>query len=100
MIRFIARRLAGSAAVLLGLSVITFALARLVPSNSAAVYIGPEARPEDIARVAHQLGLDRPLPLQYLTYMKDMLTGDWGTSIGETCPCSTTFSAGCRRRSS
>jgi ABC-type dipeptide/oligopeptide/nickel transport system permease component len=86
VIRFIARRLAGSAAVLLGLSVITFALARLVPSNAAAVYIGPKARPEEIARVTHQLGLDQPLPVQYLTYMRDMLTGDWGTSIGSKRP--------------
>jgi ABC-type dipeptide/oligopeptide/nickel transport system permease component len=84
--RFILRRLAGSAAVLLGLSIITFALARLVPSNPAAVYIGPKARPEDIARVTEQLGLDRPLPIQYLTYMRDMLTGDWGTSIGTKQP--------------
>jgi len=84
--RFIARRLAGSAAVLLGLSLITFALARLVPSNPAAVYIGPKARPEDIARVAQELGLDRPLPIQYVTYMLDMLTGDWGTSIGTKRP--------------
>ena len=86
MTRFIARRLAGSAAVLLGLSLITFALARLVPSNPAAVYIGPKARPEDIARVAHQLGLDQPLPIQYLTYMRAMLTGDWGISIGTKRP--------------
>ena len=86
MIRFITRRLAGSAAVLLGLSLITFALARLVPSNPAAIYIGPKARPEEIARVAHQLGLDQPLPIQYLTYMRDMLTGDWGTSIGTKQP--------------
>jgi peptide/nickel transport system permease protein len=86
VISFIARRLAGSAAVLLGLSVITFALARLVPSNPAAVYIGPKARPEDIARVAEQLGLNQPVPIQYLTYMRDMLTGDWGTSIGTKRP--------------
>jgi peptide/nickel transport system permease protein len=86
VIRFILRRLAGSAAVLLGLSVITFALARLVPSNPAAIYIGPKARPEEIARVTQQLGLDRPLPIQYLTYMRDMLTGDWGTSIGTKRP--------------
>jgi ABC-type dipeptide/oligopeptide/nickel transport system permease component len=84
--RFIARRLAGSAAVLLGLSLITFALARLVPSNPAAVYIGPKARPEEIARVAHQLGLDQPLPIQYLVYMRSMLTGDWGISIGSKQP--------------
>ena len=86
MTRFIARRLAGSIAVLFGLSVITFALARLVPSNPAAVYIGPKARPEDIARVTEQLGLDRPLPVQYLVYMRDMLSGNWGTSIGTKQP--------------
>lgn len=86
MIRFIVRRLAGSAVVLLGLSVITFALARVVPSNPAAVYIGPKARPEEIERVAHQLGLDQPLPVQYLVYMRDMLTGDWGISIGTKRP--------------
>jgi ABC-type dipeptide/oligopeptide/nickel transport system permease component len=84
--RFLLRRLAGSAAVLLGLSIITFALARLVPSNPAAIYIGPKARPEEIERVAHQLGLDQPLPIQYLVYMRDMLTGDWGTSIGTKRP--------------
>jgi peptide/nickel transport system permease protein len=66
--------------------VITFALARVVPSNPAAIYIGPKARPEEIARVAQELGLDRPLPVQYLTYMRDMLTGDWGTSIGTKRP--------------
>lgn len=86
MIRFILRRLAGSAAVLLGLSVITFVLARVVPSDPAAVYIGPKARPEEIARVTAQLGLDRPLPVQYLAYMRDMLTGDWGTSIATKRP--------------
>ncbi|OGO56438.1 MAG: peptide ABC transporter permease [Chloroflexi bacterium RBG_16_72_14] len=86
MTRFILRRLAGSALVLLGLSVITFALARVVPSNPAAIYIGPKARPEDIARVTQELGLDRPLPVQYLAYMRDMLTGDWGTSIGTKRP--------------
>jgi ABC-type dipeptide/oligopeptide/nickel transport system permease component len=84
--RFVLRRLAGSAAVLLGLSLITFALARLVPSNPAAIYIGPKARPEDIARVTEELGLDRPLPVQYLAYMRDMLTGNWGISIGTKQP--------------
>jgi ABC-type dipeptide/oligopeptide/nickel transport system permease component len=84
--RFLLRRLAGSALVLLGLSVLTFILARVVPSNAAAVYIGPRARPAEIARVAHDLGLDQPLPIQYLTYMRQMLTGDWGISIGTKRP--------------
>lgn len=86
MKRFLLNRFAGSAIVLLGVSVITFTLARVIPSNAAALYIGPRARPDDIARVAHQLGLDQPLPIQYLTYMRDMLTGDWGTSIGTKRP--------------
>lgn len=86
MKRFVLRRLAGSAVVLFGVSIITFALARVVPSNAAAMYIGPKARPDDIARVSHQLGLDQPLPIQYLTYMRDLLGGDWGTSIGTKRP--------------
>lgn len=86
MTRFLIRRLAGSVVVLLGVSIITFILARVVPSNAAAMYIGPKARPDDIARVTHQLGLDQPLPVQYLTYMRDLLRGDWGTSIGTKRP--------------
>lgn len=86
MTRFLLRRLAGSAVVLLGVSLITFVLARVIPSNAAAIYIGPKARPDDIARVTHQLGLDQPLPVQYLTYMRDLLRGDWGTSIGTKRP--------------
>jgi peptide/nickel transport system permease protein len=86
VIRFLARRLAGSSLVLLGLTVITFVLARVIPSNAAAIYIGPHARPDDIARVTIQLGLDKPLPIQYLKYMAAMLSGDWGTSIGTKRP--------------
>jgi peptide/nickel transport system permease protein len=84
--RFLLDRFAGSLIVLLGVSVITFALARLIPSNAAALYIGPRARPEDIARVTQQLGLDQSIPVQYLTYMRAMLSGDWGISIGTKQP--------------
>lgn len=86
MARFLARRLGGSALVLLGLSVVTFLLARVIPSNPAALYIGPRARPEDIARITQLLGLDQPLPIQYLTYLRGVLSGDWGTSIGTKRP--------------
>lgn len=86
MIRFLLRRLASSLIVLGGVSVITFALARLIPSDPAAIYIGPRARAEQIEQVRVQLGLDQPLPVQYLTYMRDMLGGDWGTSIATKQP--------------
>lgn len=86
MIRFLLRRLASSVAVLAGVSVITFALARLIPADVAAIYIGPRARPEQIERVREQLGLNQDLATQYLVYMRDMLGGDWGTSISTKRP--------------
>ncbi len=85
-LEFIIRRLATSVFVLIGVSIITFALARVIPSNAAILYIGPKARAEDIARVTTQLGLDKPLPVQYLIYMRDLLHGDLGTSIATKRP--------------
>jgi ABC-type dipeptide/oligopeptide/nickel transport system permease component len=85
-VEFIIRRISTSLLVLLGVSLITFSLSRVVPSNAAALYIGPHARPADIERVTKQLGLDRPLPQQYAVYMGDMLRGNWGTSIGSKRP--------------
>lgn len=85
-LEFIIRRIATSLLVLFGVSVITFALARVVPSNAAALYIGPRARPAEIERVTKELGLDQPLPVQYAVYMGDLLQGDWGTSIGTKRP--------------
>jgi len=84
--RFLLRRIASSAVVLAGVSVIVFVLARLIPSDAAAMYIGPRARPDDIERVRVQLGLDRDLLTQYIVYMRDMLGGDWGTSIATKQP--------------
>jgi peptide/nickel transport system permease protein len=85
-LEFILRRLLTSLFVLLGVSVITFAIARVVPNNAAAMYIGPKARQEDIDRVTKQLGLDKPLPVQYLIYMRELTRGDLGTSIATKRP--------------
>ncbi len=83
---FIITRLASAVLVLLGVSVVTFLLARVIPSNPAAQYLGPHARPAEIAKVAHQLGFDRPLPVQYLRYMGAVLHGDFGISIASKRP--------------
>ena len=85
-IEFILRRLITSIFVLLGVSVITFFIARVVPTDAAALYIGPKARPEDIERVRIQLGLDKPLPVQYGIYMAELLQGDLGNSISTKRP--------------
>jgi peptide/nickel transport system permease protein len=85
-IEFILRRLLTSIFVLLGVSVITFFIARVVPNNAAAMYIGPKARQEEIDRVTKQLGLDKPLPVQYLIYMQELTHGDLGISIATKRP--------------
>ncbi len=81
MLPFLRRRLLASFLTLFGITTITFALARVVPSDPAVVYIGPLARPAELARVTKELGLDRPLYEQYLSYIGDLFRGDWGRSL-------------------
>lgn len=85
-LEFVLRRIGTSLFVLIGVTVITFLIARVVPTNPAALYIGPKARQADIDRVTKQLGLDKPLPVQYAVYMKELLHGDLGTSISTKRP--------------
>jgi peptide/nickel transport system permease protein len=86
MLRFVTRRVGTSLGVLGVLTLLTFLLARVLPSDPAVVYAGPKARPDELARIREQLGTDDPLVLQYLTYMRDLLTGDWGASLATKQP--------------
>ena len=85
-LEFFLRRLGSSLFVLIGVSVITFFLARVVPANPAELYIGPKARTVVIERVTKQLGLDKPLPVQYAIYMQELFHGDLGNSISTKRP--------------
>lgn len=85
-LEYVINRLAMSVLVLLGLSVITFTLARVVPSDPAALYVGPRARAEQVAAVREKMGLNRPLYVQYAYYLRDLLHGDLGTSIATKHP--------------
>ncbi len=77
MTRFIARRLVGMIAVLFAISVLVFLIFNVIPNSDPAVRIaGKNAKPELIARVSADLGLDQPLPVQYLTMMRKVLTGE------------------------
>jgi peptide/nickel transport system permease protein len=78
---YLLRRVALMAFVLIGVTVVTFLLVRVVPSDPAAIYAGPRARPEQIAEARHILGLDRPLYVQYGLYVSEIVQGDWGTSL-------------------
>ena len=77
MLRFAARRLIGMTAVLFAISVIVFLIFNVIPNSDPAARIaGRNANPALIARVSAGLGLDRPLPVQYLTMMKQIFTGE------------------------
>ncbi|RJE82096.1 ABC transporter permease [Paracoccus onubensis] len=81
MIRYVIRRLLLLVPMLLGLSVIVFAIARLLPGDPAALAAGPNATPEVLASVQREFGLDKPIPLQYWDYLTGLVQGDWGVSI-------------------
>lgn len=67
--------------VLLGVSVIVFLALHLAPGDPAQVLLGPLATPSELTTLRRQLGLDQPLPLQYLVWIGRFVQGDWGTSI-------------------
>ncbi len=80
-IEFIIKRLALAVLVLISVSIITFFIARVIPSNPAAAWVGPHPTQEQIDIATRRLGLDRPLHIQYLRYMDGLLRGDLGNSI-------------------
>jgi peptide/nickel transport system permease protein len=75
------RRLALTLPVLLGVSLVVFAMLHLTPGDPAKAMLGPRATPEALARLREALGLNEPLPMQYLTWLGNILQGDFGTSI-------------------
>lgn len=81
MLRFLIRRTFLGIIVLFGVLTITFIVTRVIPSEPAARWIGPRATAEQIAQARIELGLDQPLIVQYITYLKGLFVGDWGVSI-------------------
>ena len=77
---YIARRLLLAVGVVFGVSILTFILAYLVPADPARVYAGSNAPAQTVAHIRQQLGLNRPLPIQYLDYITRALRGDFGIS--------------------
>jgi len=78
---FLIRRLALLLLVLLGLSGLTFALSHLVPTDPARAALGFDAAPDMVQQYRREMGLDRPLPVQYALYLRSLLHGDLGVSI-------------------
>ena len=78
---YVTRRLAFALLVVVGASIVTFFIARVVPSNPAAKWVGPHPTKEQLDKARVELGLDQPLHMQYLRYMGQVLRGDFGVSV-------------------
>ncbi len=83
---FILRRLLLLVPVLLGVSVVMFVITHVVPSSPARLIGGPHATKEMIRQIESELGLDKPLYVQYIAYIRKILSGDFGISIHSRNP--------------
>lgn len=81
MTKYIIRRLLALIPVLFGISVLVFALIRMIPGDPAVVMLGVRARPADVAALRERLGLNEPIHIQYVQYMRQLAQGNLGQSI-------------------
>jgi len=79
--QFLIRRLLYSILVLLGLSILIFIIARILPGDPARLALGPFASKEQVEHLRHNMGMDKSLPLQYWNYIRGLFHGDLGLSF-------------------
>ena len=75
------RRLTLALFVIIGVMVITFFVSRILPADPVRLFVGARARPDVIEATRQELGLDQPLPVQFVSYVGHVLEGDFGTSF-------------------
>jgi peptide/nickel transport system permease protein len=80
-LRLIGKRLLIAVPILFGVTVITFILLNLIPGSAAVALLGPDATPEQIARLNAEMGLDRPPLERYLEWLGGVVQGDLGSSL-------------------
>jgi ABC-type dipeptide/oligopeptide/nickel transport system permease component len=83
---YLLRRLVQAIPVLLGVSVLAFAIMHVVPGDPVRLIAGPDAPEEVVNRIRTELGLDRPLHVQYLSFLGRALQGDLGRSLRSRAP--------------
>ena len=86
MHRYILRRLLQTIPVLLLFSVVVFAVLRLVPGDPALAMLGLEATPEAVAEIRQEMGLDKPIVVQYGIWLGHVVQGDFGVSWSSKQP--------------
>lgn len=83
---YLARRLALAVPVLLGVSIVSFLMLRIIPGDPARLMAGPDATYAQVQLIRHQMGLDQSWPQQYVLYLGSLLHGDLGTSTRVKAP--------------
>ncbi len=86
MSAYVVRRLVALIPTLLGVSVVTFLIIKLIPGDIALTYAPPDASAADLQALRESLGLTAPLPVQYVAWLGHVLHGDWGYSISQGKP--------------
>src|SRR2546426_7081493 len=86
MLIYAARRLVLLVPVLLGVTLISFALTRVIPGNPIDELVSPLASQQERQRLISEHGLDRPITHQYVAYVRDLFHGDLGTSFTTSQP--------------
>jgi peptide/nickel transport system permease protein len=86
MLAKIGKRLVTVIPTLIGVVIVTFLLTRVLPGDPAVYFAGPAATPQSIADIRKNLGLDRPLPEQFVRYVDDIAHGDFGNSLSTGQP--------------
>ncbi|HEY3061241.1 MAG TPA: ABC transporter permease [Chloroflexota bacterium] len=86
LLRYSIRRIIQLIPVLFGVSIIAFSVLHLIPGDPAMVIAGVDARPEELAAIRAEFGLDKPLPVQYITYVAKAVRGDLGMSLRSRDP--------------
>jgi peptide/nickel transport system permease protein/oligopeptide transport system permease protein len=81
MIRYILIRIIYAIPTLIGAMIVMFILIRMLPGDPARLIAGPEALEQDVERIREQLGLNKPLYIQFIDYMSSILRGDFGVSL-------------------
>ncbi|SJZ97561.1 ABC transporter permease [Consotaella salsifontis] len=86
LLPYIFRRILQLIPTLVFILVVVFVLVRLLPGDPASALIGDRALDADVQRINHELGLDQPLPVQFLYFLKQVATGDLGNSLSLKAP--------------
>src|SRR5262245_39797946 len=86
LLRYAFRRLASILVILLLVSLIVFAAVHVLPGSAATLILGEYATPEALRTLEREMGLDRPLAVQYVTWIASVVRGDWGDSLAMKQP--------------